>query len=90
LLFALWLGVAACGGRVNGPSTGDAGAPPGNPTNNGSDDNFQTPCPLLVPPVGDSCTFPAGRVCAYVGGGLPCQAVECDDTGHWVSTTDGC
>ena len=48
------------------------------------------PCPLLLPPAGLACTYPAGTVCVYVGGGIPCHAAECDGTGHWQSTQDGC
>jgi hypothetical protein len=80
----------ACGGRIAGPDGGTSG-PQSHETDGGDDTPQQdNPCPLLVPRTGLSCDAPAGQVCAYVGGGIACQAFECDDTGVWIATTDGC
>jgi hypothetical protein len=82
----------ACGGRVTGPDggTGPSTSSDDPDAGGGTMDNPSIPCPLLLPPAGLSCSYPAGTVCVYVGGGIPCHAAECDGTGHWRSTTDGC
>jgi hypothetical protein len=81
----------ACGGRVEGADGGTPGAsqaePEAGPPNLG--DN-QLPCPLLPPPPGAACDYPSGQVCAYIGSGLPCQAVQCGNDGVWAATHQGC
>lgn len=88
--------VLACGGRLADPgdageaASAEASTSTGEASTDQVGDQAPPPCPLLVPPVGYACTAPNYQVCAYVGGGLPCQAVQCDGTGHWQSTTTGC
>ena len=82
-VLAFVLGMVACGGRVEAP--GDAGE---QNADGGGTSHASLPCPLLPPPAGDECSSPAGNVCKYEGGGLPCQAVECGSNGTWVS--QGC
>lgn len=90
LLLACVVLVVGCGGQIADP---DAGPHRGNTSGTASSqagEGGALPCPLLAPAPGDPCYSATDHVCAYVGGGLPCQAVQCDETGHWASTTDGC
>ena len=92
LLSLLCLLALACGGRVTGSDGGTAPASSSDDpeAGSGSVGDPAVPCPLLLPPAGLACKYPAGTVCVYVGGGIPCHAAECDGTGHWQSTPDGC
>jgi hypothetical protein len=99
---ALWVSAvlllsSGCGGRVDGPTEADGGAPGSSSSHTdddagadggagGGSDDFPV-CPADPPSVGAGCASP-DQGCSYVTIGGGCTAFRCDGT--WKSAPEGC
>ncbi len=81
---ALWGLVGACVLAGCGARTLPGGPTP--PVDDASPPFFV--CPFAPPPTDSTCDSVA-QVCVYEGVSA-CQSVECDDTGHWQPSQQGC
>jgi hypothetical protein len=80
------------GGASTLPSDADAAVTDAASSAPGTDDAASLPffvCPPGSPPPTDSSCDTPGQICVYSGGSF-CQALECDSSGHWQDTPQGC